>query len=582
MRPPSALEEIRDFARQIVGPAAARHGNDANAGADPVTLIRSRAAHDGAACIQRLVGEGTGEALVWVREEDDGGISLAVLRQGRPIAAVIHRTDGYKPHLLEAYADIDGVLVDGKKLVRRKGKSNSAAEVDPDIAELFPCWRDLMVGHLDKTIEMESAIVALCEVATGRNTGFAAVGIAPAATVIAGAFIAMKAGRRCTDLFGRRLFPVIGRAGRAPLVMPPILAGEPIEVRRAARLNQARFLPTIEITGYNAERIGAGEDGFLGDNASDRAFLEIIEKRRKHVSKRGDDPLGDLATDKIKDSDLDRELEAGAPRSRDFVRAATDSFGARVAGVIRAFLGWEYWRGTERIVIGGGLASHKVGRHVIAVARKELQRDFPGLRLRGISHDSDDAALIGAVHLFHPESLEKFDAILTVDIGGTKIRAGAVKMRLGRHPDLSAAEVWKKQIWRHGGSSRSRDRFVERLAEMLNELIARAARHDVRLAPFIGIACPGIVDRGSYIWRGTQNLPGDWSAPFNLARAIEAALPEIDGRRTRVRIHNDAVVQGLGELPFMRGVARWGIFTIGTGLGNAHFTAMRHPAERSA
>jgi len=31
------------------------------------------------------------------------------------------------------------------------------------------------------------------------------------------------------------------------------------------------------------------------------------------------------------------------------------------------------------------------------------------------------------------------------------------------------------------------------------------------------------------------------------------------------RMHNDAVVQGLGELPFMRGVERWGIFTVGTG-----------------
>jgi hypothetical protein len=68
-----------------------------------------------------------------------------------------------------------------------------------------------------------------------------------------------------------------------------------------------------------------------------------------------------------------------------------------------------------------------------------------------------------------------------------------------------------------------------------------------------------------------------WSPPFNLARAIERELPEIEGRRTRVRIHNDAVVQGLGDLPFMRGVERWGIFTVGTGLGNAHFTGMRHP-----
>ena len=37
-------------------------------------------------------------------------------------------------------------------------------------------------------------------------------------------------------------------------------------------------------------------------------------------------------------------------------------------------------------------------------------------------------------------------------------------------------------------------------------------------------------------------------------------------------MHNDAVVQGLSEVPFMRDVKRWGVLTIGTGLGNARFT----------
>ena len=37
-------------------------------------------------------------------------------------------------------------------------------------------------------------------------------------------------------------------------------------------------------------------------------------------------------------------------------------------------------------------------------------------------------------------------------------------------------------------------------------------------------------------------------------------------------IHNDAVVQGLAEVPFMQDVKKWGVVTIGTGLGNASFT----------
>ena len=37
-------------------------------------------------------------------------------------------------------------------------------------------------------------------------------------------------------------------------------------------------------------------------------------------------------------------------------------------------------------------------------------------------------------------------------------------------------------------------------------------------------------------------------------------------------MHNDAVVQGLSELPFVKDRKHWGVLTIGTGLGNARFT----------
>jgi len=75
------------------------------------------------------------------------------------------------------------------------------------------------------------------------------------------------------------------------------------------------------------------------------------------------------------------------------------------------------------------------------------------------------------------------------------------------------------------------------------------------------------------IERGAQNLPGDWeSQDFNLPARILAALPQIHGEPTLVTMHNDAVVQGLSEAHFMRDAVSWGVLTIGTGLGNAHFT----------
>jgi hypothetical protein len=37
-------------------------------------------------------------------------------------------------------------------------------------------------------------------------------------------------------------------------------------------------------------------------------------------------------------------------------------------------------------------------------------------------------------------------------------------------------------------------------------------------------------------------------------------------------MHNDGLAQGLSEMPYMQDVTRWGVLTIGTGLGNARFT----------
>ena len=36
-------------------------------------------------------------------------------------------------------------------------------------------------------------------------------------------------------------------------------------------------------------------------------------------------------------------------------------------------------------------------------------------------------------------------------------------------------------------------------------------------------------------------------------------------------MHNDAVVQGLSQLPLVQNRKHWGVLTIGTGLGNARF-----------
>jgi predicted NBD/HSP70 family sugar kinase len=142
---------------------------------------------------------------------------------------------------------------------------------------------------------------------------------------------------------------------------------------------------------------------------------------------------------------------------------------------------------------------------------------------------------------------------------------------------LSKAAVSEFDLWRHGDEKKlKRDDAVEGLIDMLESLIKSAKKGDIRLAPFIGIGCPGRIAEDGSIDRGAQNLPGNWeSSRFNLPKSLSEAIPKISGNETVVIMHNDAVVQGLSEVPHNQDVARWGVLTIGTGLGNARFTSRK-------
>jgi hypothetical protein len=92
------------------------------------------------------------------------------------------------------------------------------------------------------------------------------------------------------------------------------------------------------------------------------------------------------------------------------------------------------------------------------------------------------------------------------------------------------------------------------------------------IAPFIGLACPGIINPDGTIERGAQNLPGDWAkSNFCLPDRIREGIKQIGDHDTLVIMHNDAVIQGISELPWMTGTEKWSVLTIGTGLGNASF-----------
>lgn len=341
----------------------------------------------------------------------------------------------------------------------------------------------------------------------------------------------------------------------------------------------ASRLPSVEVDSFNIEL--KDEEGFLGDRASKGAFRDTLEKWRKPLRKAGEDPLGKELSESISKKELDAILVGDDTDAWAVVQSAIEDFAQELAHVTRRFLKTKAWEKTERIVVGGGFSNSRLGELAIARAEIILKAENFKIEMLPIHQHPDDAGLIGALHLAPSWIFEAHDSILAVDVGGTNIRCGIVETRRKKAPDLSKACVWKSELWRHADDEPSREEVVKRLVKMLKDLTTKAENEGFKLAPFIGIACPGVVESDGSIAKGAQNLPGNWkSSKFNLPATLVEAIPQIGEHDTTIVMHNDGVVQGLSEVPFMKDVKRWGVLTIGTGLGNARFTNRNGKSER--
>lgn len=331
-------------------------------------------------------------------------------------------------------------------------------------------------------------------------------------------------------------------------------------------------LPAVEVDSYNVEI--KDDEGFLGDRASKGAFRDIVENWRKLLRRTGEDPFGDESSEKLTKKMLDEALVKGDLEAGAVIHSAIEEFAQELALVIRRFLKLKAWKDTERIVIGGGFRDSRVGELSIARSSIILKAEGVDIDLMPIRNDPDEAGLIGAAHLAPKWLFKGHNAILAVDIGGTNMRAGVIDLNLKKAPDLSKASVWKFELWRHADEKKiDRESAVDGLVKMLKDLIKQAEEEKFKLAPFIGIGCPGIITQDGTIERGAQNLPGNWeSSKFNLPLLLHTAIPKIGDEDTAIVMHNDAVVQGLSEAPFMTDVQHWGALTIGTGLGNVRFS----------
>ena len=330
-------------------------------------------------------------------------------------------------------------------------------------------------------------------------------------------------------------------------------------------------LERVTVEGYSLE-LREGER-LLGDAASRTAFRHMLEAwRRLFAAMAGRDLFGRRPTRRLSRHQLDALWRQDGPAAQ-AIAAACEDYALQLAHVVQRFRGHSTWRGVERVIIGGGFHQSVVGGRAIARAAELLERQKSPLQLETLHHHADEGGLIGWAHLAPRALLQSFDAILAVDLGGTNVRCGIVQTHLHRAPDLSRAEVVRRERWAHADDAPSRERLLQGIADMLGEMAAHAERKKIRLAPFVGVACPGLVSEEGRFLGGTQNLPGDWEGGrFHLAQDLCRRLPHLGGGRTQVAVHNDAVVQGLSQLPFIQDVRRWAILTVGTGLGNASFT----------
>jgi ROK family len=335
----------------------------------------------------------------------------------------------------------------------------------------------------------------------------------------------------------------------------------------------ASLLPRVRVDRYNVEI--RDDEGFVGDRANKRVFQRRLEEWRERLRGSGNDPLDSVPTSELyKDKrGLQEVLLAGEPEAAGLLIGAIEDYAQELAKVIHRLLEVDGWQPADRIAAGGGFREGRVGELAIGRASVLLKSTGRSVDLVPIHSDPDDAGLIGGIELVTADALSGREHFLAVDIGGTNFRAGIVSIEQSTDQERRRARVIAREVWRHADEQPTRDAAVRRLGDMLGRLRARAQQEGRDLAPYLSIACPGRIAADGTIEHGAQNLPGDWEAKdFNLPQALHEVLSQNRDWDLLTIIHNDAVVQGLSEVPFMRDIKHWGVLTIGTGLGNAHFT----------
>jgi hypothetical protein len=306
-------------------------------------------------------------------------------------------------------------------------------------------------------------------------------------------------------------------------------------------------------------------------HGADRDFDTILASwRLRHRRAGGRDPFGDIVPEAVEAEALDQALSGAMPAAAGLVQGAIEDVAHNLVKIIRACLTRPEWRGTQRVVVGGGFRVARIAELALARASVLLRAEALGSAVAAIRHDPAETGLLGAARLLPMRLLEGADAVLAADLGRRSFRVGIVLPRLGVAPELAAAGVWRMRRWLHEEEAPDRHAALRGLAGMIGDLAQAAGSVGLSLAPAVAIGVPAPVEEDGTLGEGADSLPGDWSAEdFKPAESLASLLPAGLGE---VLLHHSAVTYGLSEAPFHRDIARWGVLRIGTDPGHARFT----------
>ena len=117
-------------------------------------------------------------------------------------------------------------------------------------------------------------------------------------------------------------------------------------------------------------------------NLGTTKVLSAIAHLKEHFAsssrtrdKTGVDPLGDEINEEITKKQLDSLLSHGDPEAAGIIQGAIEEFAQEFALIVRRFLKLKTWKETERLVVGGGLRSSRVGELAIGRTSVILKTD---------------------------------------------------------------------------------------------------------------------------------------------------------------------------------------------------------------